>query len=401
MELGRPAFVVAFPTAKAVALPEIVGRGWLAAQGIDDRRVSTDHVRCEVAGGRLEVTDLGSRNGTWLDGRRLLAHEPAEVREGSVLRFRRTLVVYRARFQGSAAPSAPLGRLVAPFGLRLLSRHVEGLRAAGARNVLVEGESGTGKELVAEYVAATLRPRRALAPVNLAAIAANVFEAQLFGHRRGAFSGAERDAKGVLGEHDGDTVFFDELGELPLELQPKLLRLIENREIQPVGATDVKRVDVLLVAATNQDLDDAAEHGRFRSDLLARFAGARLVIPPLRQRREDIFAITFHLASAMGTPFDLSAVEVEAVEHLLLHPWRLNVRELAGALHEIRRSSTGTGLTAWEVERILGPLSQERGGDGPTLEQAQAALVSAGSEAAAAKLLGISRGRLRRLLGKA
>jgi DNA-binding NtrC family response regulator len=201
--------------------------------------------------------------------------------------------------------------------------------------VLLEGESGTGKELIARAIhrQGSGDDTRFLA-VNCAAIPHDLLENQLFGHRKGAFTGADRDQPGVFVHAGGGTVFLDEVGELPLATQAKLLRAIELKEVLPIGAHEPLRVDVRVLAATNKDLQREVEQGKFREDLYYRLNVVKLRVPPLRERREDIpelvdFLLAKH-ARALGKRYQ--GVSHEAMQLLLACPWKGNVRELDNAL---------------------------------------------------------------------
>src|SRR5688572_15577516 len=203
------------------------------------------------------------------------------------IRLVRTLLVYRAELEGPRLATSDTGPLVGPFGLRTVLGVLEMIRRRPPRCVLVEGETGTGKELIAAAVAHTARPGKPFAALNVAGIPAGVFESQLFGHVAGAFSGSGRGARGVVLAHDGGVLFFDEIGELPLELQPKLLRFLENGDFLPVGADRPAHADVLVVAATNRSIERMVAEGRFRQDLHARLSAVTVEVPPLRERIED------------------------------------------------------------------------------------------------------------------
>ncbi|MFO0551324.1 MAG: sigma 54-interacting transcriptional regulator [Polyangiaceae bacterium] len=403
--VGRTAWIVAFPRAMALPLPppnEPFGRAFFEAVGLADSEISGRHAKLlRPRGGGVFLADAGSRNGTWIDGARLAPGEEVRLTDGAVLRLGRTLLVHREKLRGPLTPSPPLGALVAPYGVREVESALTAFRARPPSNVLVIGETGTGKELLAAAISNALG-RGAPVAINVAALPATTFEAQLFGHTRGAFSDAKVAAPGIIGAADGGAVFLDEIGELPLELQPKLLRLLENREIQPVGAERPRRVDVLLVAATNQPLDELVARGAFRRDLHARLAAAMVQLPPLRERREDVFAIAQALASAAGDPLDPAACEVEAIEHLLLQPWPSNVRELAATLARVRRVDSSLGLRLWSLGEELPRDSREVPSSGSlTRERADQALAAAGgNESEAARILGVSRGALRRFLAK-
>ncbi|MEM1032515.1 MAG: sigma 54-interacting transcriptional regulator [Myxococcota bacterium] len=398
---GRPALVAVFPRATALPLPDSgrpLGRTWLTESGLTDDEVSGVHVAFDRSGGGLRVEDLGSRNGTWVDGHRLSPRVPVVVRDGATLRLGRTLFVVRLGLRGDLTPDPPLGgTMVGPYGLRPLAGALVGLAGSPAPTVLIEGETGTGKELTARLVAATQERAAPFAAVNVAGLAAGVFESQLFGHVGGAFSGAGVGALGIVRAHEGGTVFLDEIGELAPELQASLLRLLDNREVMPVGASQAMRIDVLFVAATNRDLEALSESGEFRPDLYARLAAARLTLPPLRERPEDIFALATHLAAADGRPWDRDAVEVEAVERLCLAPWPRNVRQLRATLAAAaRHDPEGRGLRLWALDRELTP--SKRTHQTPlTREAVRTALEAhAGNVTAAAAALGVSRGKLLR-----
>lgn len=401
----RPLLVCAFPRAAALAIPDsgsVVGRSWLAEHGLADSEVSGSHLRISRAGGVLRVADAGSRNGTWVNGVRLGRGDLTTLENGSTLRLGRTVFVYRTELAGPLEPAPPLGALVGPYGLREVTDAIAGLARSRPGNVLVEGETGTGKELVAHAVAAALGRAAKLAAVNVAGVARGVFESQMFGHVAGAFSDARNAAPGIAVAHHGGTLFLDEIGELDLELQAKLLRLLENREVLPVGAQRPVTVDVLVVAATNRDLEEMVERGEFRRDLFARLAMARIRLPALRERNQDIFAIAEALAARAGAASALAPeqVEVEGVERLLLEAWPGNVRELDAALAAVRRLDPEPGLRLWALEDVLGERSGER--TALTEESALAAVEAAdGNVTAAAERLGVSRGKLLRLLKRA
>ena len=201
--------------------------------------------------------------------------------------------------------------------------------------VLVTGESGVGKEVVARAVhGLSDRADEPFVPVNCGAIAESLIESELFGHMRGAFTGAENEARGMFREADGGTLFLDEIGELPLATQVKLLRVLQEEEVRPVGASKAYPVDVRILAATARDLEQMVEAGTFRADLFYRLNVFRLHIPPLRERREDVPVLADQILAAlsrrMGKP--VSPLDREAVAALCEHAWPGNVRELENTL---------------------------------------------------------------------
>lgn len=397
----RAALICAYPTPAALPVPDsgsVVGRDWLERHGLADSEVSGAHLRVDRAGGVLRVADAGSRNGTWINGQRLTPGERVPLDTGATLRIGRTLLVYRDKLLGSFEPAPPVGGLVGPFGLRKVAEAIAGFERARPSNVLVQGETGTGKELVARAVAAAFGRDRNLAAVNVASVARGVFESQIFGHVAGAFSDAKTASPGIVVAHDGGAIFLDEIGELDLDLQAKLLRLLENREVLPVGAQRAVKVDVLFVAATNRDLDVMVERDEFRRDLLARLALARVEVPALRDRNEDLFSIIQTLwARAGASPPPPDQIEIEAVERLLLEPWPSNVRELDAVLAAVRRVDPDPGLRLWALCEVLGKANDGR--LALTREVVDAAVAAhEGNVTAAAEKLGVSRGKLLRLL---
>jgi two-component system response regulator AtoC len=237
--------------------------------------------------------------------------------------------------------------------------------------VLVRGETGTGKEFVAQLLHA--QSRRASGPLvrfNCAAIPADLAEAELFGHTRGAFTGATTARNGFFAEADGGTLILDEIGELPPGVQAKLLRALQEGEIQPVGSGRVEKVDVRVVAATNRDLAAEAAAGTFREDLYYRLAVVELMVPPLRDRREDIPALAAEFARRYGDKFGTGTLTLEPalVAALERAPWPGNVRQLENAIARLAALSSGTvlRLADWEHQSSAAatPATPDRGGDG-------------------------------------
>jgi NtrC-family two-component system response regulator AlgB len=196
--------------------------------------------------------------------------------------------------------------------------------------VLIEGESGTGKELLAHLIhQKSPREENSFIPVNCTALAENLLESELFGHVRGAFTGAVKDRQGRFEVADGGTVFLDEVGEIPLGVQVKLLRFLQSKEFERVGETATRRVDVRVLAATNRDLEASVARGAFREDLFYRLNAVRLKIPPLRERVEDIPLLVQHFLRKFGSASDVVA---EALQALQGYVWKGNVRELENVI---------------------------------------------------------------------
>jgi DNA-binding NtrC family response regulator len=222
--------------------------------------------------------------------------------------------------------------------------------------VLIQGETGVGKDLVAAAV--HRRSRRSAGPflpLNCAALPADLLESELFGHCRGAFTGADADKQGVFAAADGGTLFLDEIAEIPLGLQAKLLRVLESGEIRRVGDPRPRRVDVRVVAATHRNLDEWASVGRFRQDLFYRLAVVRLMVPALRERTDDIEPLVTHFLRERGarTGHNLSGISDAALDALCAHSWPGNVRELRNVVERAVIFSRGTEIALWDLPEEL------------------------------------------------
>jgi transcriptional regulator with PAS, ATPase and Fis domain len=282
-------------------------------------------------------------------------------------------------------------------------------------SVLLTGESGTGKEILARAIHKySTRADKPFMPFNCTAVPRDMLESQLFGHRRGAFTSADRDNPGLIRAAKGGTLFLDEIGELGLDLQPKLLRFLESGEISPLGETGPMNVDVRIIAATNRDLDELVREERFREDLFYRLNVIRLTIPPLRERRDEIPALIHHFVSRSARDLGKGRLRVaeETMERFLLYPWPGNVRQMQ---NEIRRIVALADVDGVLLPDILSPDIRKaapkapRGKDGvelivpltekltPTLAQVEREMIrlalknTHGRLDAAAKALGISR----------
>jgi transcriptional regulator with PAS, ATPase and Fis domain len=395
----------------------------------DDDRISRLHARIRAGARGFTVTDLGSRNGTFVDGHPLMDGEVAAA-AGAVIRCGRTLALLVDDVRGFE-PGEVLddGEVVA--GPRLVAAWREAERAARTGDtLLITGESGAGKELAARAFHRAAVAAGAIGPlvaVNCAAIPANLAERLLFGARRGAYSGADRDADGYLATADGGTLFLDEIAELDLGVQAKLLRVLETGEVLPLGASRATPVRFKVVAATLRPLRDEVAARRFRDDLYYRIGRPEVAVPPLRARREEIpWLVARALAAAPGV-----TAHPTLVEACLLRPWPGNVRELLG---EVRRAALaaredgrpllrgedlpdGAGAAITPAAAIGGagaassdPLAATRDLEPegrraappaplPDLDAVKAALAAhAGNVSAAARALGIHRNQLRRLL---
>ena len=205
-------------------------------------------------------------------------------------------------------------------------------------SILVTGESGVGKEVFARMIHDNSgRKHKKLVPVNCGAIPEGTIESELFGHVKGSFTGADKDRKGYFEEADGGTIFLDEVGELPLAMQVKLLRVLENGEIIPVGSSTARKINVRVVAATNVDLMAAIRKGQYREDLYYRLNQISIAIPPLRERKDDIIMLFRKFASDVSEKYHMPLLQLtdDARQYLRQYPWYGNVRELKNVTEQI------------------------------------------------------------------
>src|SRR5216683_611483 len=305
--------------------------------GIPDPRMSSTQARLQSVLGSWVIQDAGSKNGTWLDGKRVTS---APLRDGALLELGHSFLLYREALPASGPEFLNARELRPPaHGFATLSprlaadlRRLE-LVARSRVSILIRGETGTGKEVIASAIhQLSGRPGRFIA-VNCGALPESLVESELFGSRKGAFSGATEDRPGLVRSSDKGTLLLDEIGDLPLPAQAALLRVLQEEEVLAVGATHPVKVDLRVVASTHRDLDALVGEERFRSDLLARLSGFTLSLPPLRERREDLgLLIAALLRKLAGDAANGVTFAPEAARALLLHRWPLNVRELEKCL---------------------------------------------------------------------
>jgi two-component system, NtrC family, response regulator AtoC len=301
--------------------------------------------------------------------------------------------------------------------MRMLDRLVAKVAPTDS-TVLITGESGTGKGVIARAIhQQSQRANEPFIPVNCGAIPENLLESEFFGHTKGAFTGADRARKGLFLEADRGTIFLDEIGELPLELQVKLLHVLEAKEIRPLGSERVRKIDVRIIAATNRDLREMAGAGRFREDLYFRVSGFHVTVPPLRERREDIPALIRYLLARGGDRFGVGGrfvIEPDAEEILNAYDWPGNVRELENVLQRATILAEEGRITVADLPPHItpvitegGPNDTQRPGSGPLRDQVreyeQGLILRAieecgGDRRAAAQRLGIGLSSLYRKL---
>jgi two-component system response regulator AtoC len=235
--------------------------------------------------------------------------------------------------------------------------------AAYKSTVLITGESGTGKEVLARAIhAQSPRRQEAFVAVNCAAIPESLLESELFGHSKGAFTGADRARRGLFVEGDGGTLFLDEIGELPTSLQAKLLRVLQDEEVRPLGESKPRSVDVRVIAATARDLETEVAAGRFREDLFYRLDVVRLAVPPLRERPKDVPLLVDHFVAhfraALGRP--VRSIADDALERLVAYSWPGNVRELENLIERAVILCDGERITLRDLpESVVSPRRQD------------------------------------------
>lgn len=352
---------------------------------LDDRFVSSRHCQVEERKGLYRVRDLGSRNGTRLNGVKIergLLSAGDRIRIGGAVLLCVTRV---SRFRCWNGPAGMVGRS------RVMRRVFADLNRFAAREavVLIEGETGTGKELAARAVhQLSSRDERPFVAVNCGAFTPELAHSELFGHERGAFTGAALRHKGAFEQADGGTLFLDEVGELDPRVQSALLRVLETGQIRRVGTERDLDVDVRVVAATNRDLAGAVHNGSFREDLYHRLAVLRVTLPPLRDRLSDLPGLTRALLERIDPSKELTD---GAEEMLRRHAWPGNVRELRNVLERACALTDGARITARELRfESVGQAAIER-----ELASLLLAVNRHGSIAAAARALGIPRTTLR------
>ncbi len=340
-----------------------VGAGEQNDLVLPDPTVSTRHLKIVRQNGNLKVYDLGSTNGTTVNGVKI---REAELEDGFVIGLGSCqILVTQENTQEKARPLKVdrfLGLIGASRGMQELYGLLQRVGPSEA-TVLILGESGTGKELVSRAIhSLSSRSRRPFVAINCGAISPELIESELFGHEKGAFTGAQRQHDGAVGQASGGTLFLDEIGELPLELQPKLLRILENRTYRRVGGSEELTADIRVIAATHRDLGHAVQERSFREDLFFRLFVLPIALQPLRNRKEDVpllcaeFLKEFAVSSA---PKELSP---SALEKLQEHPFYGNVRELKNVLLRAVILCHGNKIEAKDL-LFSGDFSTPRSGD--------------------------------------
>jgi transcriptional regulator with GAF, ATPase, and Fis domain len=307
---------------------------------LHDDTVSRWHCEIEIARDGIRIRDVGSTNGVLLGGVRV--HDvsiDASFAGATTLCLGNTqlaITPLRETVERMQATSDRFGDIIgASACMRELFADLDRI-AATDMSLLIEGETGTGKDAIAEAVhRASTRSEAPFIVFDCGAVAPNLAESELFGHERGAFTGAVAQRAGVFEDANGGTLFLDEIGELPRDLQPKLLRVLEKRELRRLGSTKTIAVDVRILAATNRNLSAEVARGTFREDLYFRLAGAHVVAPPLRERMGDLPLLVEHFLSLERPPRSIHEVPPEVWQMLTAHRWPGNVRELRNAVRRL------------------------------------------------------------------
>jgi transcriptional regulator of acetoin/glycerol metabolism len=403
-----------FDAAQTLALPPgaelVLGRDERCDLPLGDADVSRRHACLRREADELVLCDLGSRNGTFVNARRITR---TPLRLGDVIRVGGSVAIV------SDAPGVPAEIAPGLLGGPRLAAALADVRRAASSDlpVIVEGETGTGKEVVARAIHGWSGRAGAYLAVNCAALPEALAEGELFGYRKGAFTGAERASTGLFRAAHGGTLLLDEVSELPLVLQAKLLRVLEQREVQPLGEAAPVPIDTRVIVATQTPLRELVARRQFREDLLARLDGVSVRLPPLRERAGDVPAL-FTRAFSLHKGGSAPALEAELVERLCAYDWPFNVREVVllarrlAVLSGERLSLSARDLPSQMQPRELAaepppesararpePLSLTSATGEVELPALLAALrVSRGNVAQAALVLGISRQRAYRLM---
>jgi transcriptional regulator of acetoin/glycerol metabolism len=330
----------------------VLGRDVEQTIYITDPALSRKHASLELQTEKAWVEDLKSHNGTFVNGQRL--RERRAVGPGDIIRCGNTLltIVSDAALFTNWPQSARIEPLLGGPQIKAVREKIEVVAPLNV-DVLLTGETGTGKEIAARVLHEKSGRAGRMVMVNCAAVPEALFEAELFGVKRGAFTGAVADRPGLMRSAQRGTLFLDEIGELPASLQAKLLRAVEQREIRAVGGDNAEQIDVRLIVATHRDLEQEVAKERFRADLYHRLCGANLSLPPLRQRPEDIVLYAERTLSELQSPAErVMKFSVGFIEQLLLYDWPGNVRELQRAVREAMIQARIDGVDTIGVKEL-------------------------------------------------
>lgn len=333
---------------------------------ISDKTVSRNHVEIKQVENAYLLRDLGSTNGTYINDTQV---KEAYLAPGDIITLGNTnieFVAFDEKVDIEPSELEVFGDLTASSRkMRQIFGILEKISPTNA-TVIIEGETGTGKEVVARSIHNnSLRKNKPLVVFDSGAVAENLMESELFGHVKGSFTGAIATRKGAFEEASGGTIFLDEIGELSLDLQPKLLRALEQRTVKKVGSNDTIPIDVRVICATNRNLKKEIAEGRFREDLYYRLSVVKVYIPPLRERPEDIekliekFLKTGSFNQLPDGKLKVTRVDDEALKMLVRYQWPGNVRELMNVLERVVPLVEGDTIQGKNISFILNELEQE------------------------------------------
>ena len=378
------------------ALPKVgdlvIGRGAEADIRVDDASISRKHAMLSI-GPKLRIKDLGSANGTRVANRALESGAWADVTPGEVIDLGSVmLILMRGEDEERALEKSPDGAIARAE--RLLERV-----APGDIAVLLTGETGVGKEVFAERLHhKSKRAGKPLLRLNCGGFTETLLDSELFGHEKGSFTGADKAKPGLLENADGGSVFLDEIGELPLGLQARLLRVLQDKKVQRIGALEPRAIDVRFISATNRDLSAEVTAGRFRQDLYYRLNGVTIWIPPLRERVTEIATFAKQFLGEANGHMKLSRGALARLEQ---HDWPGNIRELRNVIERAALIAHADEITEEDLQ--LAPSVETASSSGSLHADVDAlekrrileALESCGgNQTRAAQKLGISRGTL-------
>ena len=332
---------------------------------LDDKTVSRNHLEIAYVQDSFLLRDLGSTNGTYLNGSRV---KEVYLSPGDIIKLGNSTMEFVAFDEKVAIEPSSREEFGAMVGksrkMRQIFAILEKISPTNA-TVIIEGETGTGKDLVARAIHENSpRKGRPFQVFDCSAVAPNLIESELFGHEKGSFTGAVKARAGAFEAALGGTVFLDEIGELTSDLQPKLLRALEQREIRRVGSNTPVKIDVRVISATNKNLKKEVTEKRFREDLYYRMSVVKISMPPLRERPEDVPLIVERLLTTSkfnqlaGGQLKVTRVEDDALKLLARHPWPGNVRELSNVMERACSFAEGDTITRSHVDYIFSEMNE-------------------------------------------
>ncbi len=373
----------------------VIGQAESCDVEINDSFISRRHCRLINKGSRIMLMDLGSTNGTYVEGVRV--DNVSLPLEGSFKIGKSTIDYKLDRHFEIVSPSleTSLGPMIgASEKMREIFSLIEKVAPSDA-TVLITGESGTGKDLAARLLhQMSHRAEKPFISINCGAIPASIIESQLFGHEKGSFTGAIERMSGLIEQANGGTLFLDEIGEMPLELQTRLLQVIESKKVRRIGGKEEIEVDFRLIAATNKELQRLAADGRFREDLFYRLYVIPIHLTPLRERGDDLKILAQRFIKDLSVPRAMTKLTDAAIEKLASHDWPGNVRELKNVIQRAILFSTSTTLDAKDIS--YAPIETKAAGDANLENKERDTIIASlikfgGNQTKAATELGIAR----------